>query len=163
MLPLQLLSLECRGACRGFSIKKPHRCLLSSLGGVWKVLGDGSNLVLSNLERILTWNQEDGRWRRDGMFAEPPVPREHCSENWPLSCPACFAPAPLPPSTNTTMPQWHGWYEGNCGFCLIPGHMQTIKNSRFQNLPQVNELLIQVSSSRMKAFRLPSAKRPLSN
>lgn len=148
MLPSQLLSLECRGACRGFSIKKPHRCLLSSLGGEWEVLGDGSNLVLSQ-----TWKEfwPETRKMEDDSGMECLRGRP-CQESTAVKTDPCLAllalpPHPCPPSTNTTMLQWHGWYEGNCGFCLNPGHMQMIKNSNFQNPPQVNKLLIQVSSS----------------
>lgn len=35
--------------------------------------------------------------------------------------------------------------------------MQMIKNSSFQNLQRVNELLIQVSSLRMQPLHLPTA------
>lgn len=154
MLPLQLLSLEFRGACRGFSIKKPHRCLLSSLGGVGEVLGDGSNLVLSQ-----SWKEFWPETRKMEDDAGMECLRGHpCQESTAVKTDPCLAllalPPHPPPSANTNMPQWHGWYEGNCGFYLNPGHMQTIKNSSFQNLPQVNKLLIQVSSSRMKPLRL---------
>lgn len=67
-----------------------------------------------------------------------------------LPCLLC----PLPSSTNTTMSNWHDWYEGNCGFCTNPGHMQRIKYSSSQILQLVNELLIQASSSYIYSLHL---------
>lgn len=120
--------------------------------GVWKVLGDWVNLVLSQ-----TWKEFSPETRRMEADADMEWLRGHsCQDNfvqWKLTLvmPCLLWPRSPTPSTNTTMPRWHDWYERNCGFCLNPGHMQTIKNSSFQNLPQVNALLIQVSSSHMRA------------
>lgn len=57
--------------------------------------------------------------------------------------PCAMETDPCPPSPI----HWHDWYEGNCAFCSIPGHMRRIKFSSSQNLLLVNELLIQASSS----------------
>lgn len=139
-------------------MKRPHRCFLPSLGGVWKVLGGGVNLILSQ-----TWKEfwPETRNKEDDAGMEC-LQGRLCQDNfvqWKLTlvlpCLRCLR-SPHP-SANTTMPQWHDWYEENCGFCLKPGHMQKIKNSSFQNLQRVNELLIQVSSLRMQLLHLPTA------
>lgn len=126
LLLLQLLSLVYRGLLRGVSIdsETPQVSSPKLRWGV-KDVGRWSQPSLPNLERILTWSQEHGRWCRDGILAGlGAVKTDPCLALLVLP----LLPRPL--CKHHRAPR-HDWYEENWDFCLKPGHMQMNKNSSF--------------------------------